>query len=422
VSPTIWRVTIDEAFPYKVCINLDRRPERWQRVQERFAAHGMTGVQRFAAVDGNAVAIPPHWRHTAGAYGCLRSHLAVVEEARRLGMPSVLIFEDDVVFDTEVQRKFAERCPLPVARSQGAASPRQPATGNRQLDWDLLYFGALHKDDPVPVSEHLVRLTRSNSTYAYALRDTIYDAFIDLNRRAEDVLDNNSFVLQQQFNCFCFMPHLAWVESDWSDAQTKIEGHWYLQESLVLFGAGADRLLGDTAVVLAHRGGGAANLVYLVQYYREFFTPELELVIVEQGLHPTIDAATLPSNCRYALLRDEGPFDRERCFAEGMRHAGERRFVVLSDADIYLETLDFRANLRMCERYASATGFSEIIELTPAESLRLRTTNTTRGLTAAAPARPGDGSAGQCRFVNRSLQATPPFRVFQSPNHALRLR
>jgi Glycosyltransferase family 25 (LPS biosynthesis protein) len=402
-GPTIKRVTIDEAFPYKVCINLDRRPERWQRVQERFAAHGITGVQRFAAVDGSAVEIPRHWKHTAGAYGCLQSHLAVVEEARRLGMPSVLIFEDDVMFDGELHARFAA----------GIAELPQ--------DWDMLYLGALHKDEPIPVTAHVSRLTRSNSTYAYALRDTIYDAFIDLNRRAGDVLDNNSFTLQQQFNCLCFMPHLAWVENDWSDAQTRIEGHWYLQESLVLFGAGADRLLGDTTVVLAHDGGDAANLLYLVQYYREFFTPELELVIVEQGLHPTIDAGSLPSNCRHVLLRDEGPFDRERCFVEGIRDAGERRFVVLSNGDIYLETLDFRANLRMCERYASATGFSEIIELTAAESLRLRTTNTTRGLTAAA-ARTDDGSAGQCRFVNRSLQATPPFRVFQSPNHALRLR
>lgn len=278
----------------------------------------------------------------------------------------------------------------------------------------MLYFGALHKDDPVPVTEHVARLTRSNSTYAYALRETIYDAFIDLNRRAEDVLDNNSFALQREFNCLCFLPHLAWVEQDWSDAQTKIEGHWYLQESLVLFGAGADRLLGDTAVVLVHGGGNPANLLYLVQYYREFYTPDLMLVIVEQGLQPSI---SVPSDCRYVFV--PGPFDRERCFEEGMRLAGERRFVVLSDADLYLETLDFRANLRMCERYQGATGFSSLIELTAEESLRLRTTNTTRGLTASrgAPGRPG-----QCRFINRSLQATPPFRVFESPNHALRLR
>jgi hypothetical protein len=119
-------------------------------------------------------------------------------------------------------------------------------------------------------------------------------------------------------------------------------------------------------------------------------------------------------------MRDGASFDREHCFAEGIRRARDRRFIVLSDADIYLETLDFLGNLRMCERYASATGFSTVIELTAEESQRLRTTNTTRNLTTAEPmsdlVRPA-----QCRFVNRSSQATPPFRVFQSPNHVLRL-
>src|SRR6266550_3123498 len=93
MGPTIERVTINDAFPKKVCINLDRRPERWQRVQTRFTENGIEGVERVAAVDGLSVALPAHWTHTAGAYGCLRSHLQVVEEARRLGLPNVLIFE-----------------------------------------------------------------------------------------------------------------------------------------------------------------------------------------------------------------------------------------------------------------------------------------------------------------------------------------
>ena len=50
--------------------------------------------------------LPANWAHTPGAYGCLLSHLHVVREARRLGMASVLIFEDDVVFDDDLERKF----------------------------------------------------------------------------------------------------------------------------------------------------------------------------------------------------------------------------------------------------------------------------------------------------------------------------
>ncbi len=92
---------LSQLFPHKFCINLDRRPDRWERMQEEFARHGIDGVQRFSAVDGSAVVLPPHWRHTAGAYGCLLSHVAVIEEARALNAESVLIFEDDTVFDPE---------------------------------------------------------------------------------------------------------------------------------------------------------------------------------------------------------------------------------------------------------------------------------------------------------------------------------
>lgn len=424
---------INEAFPEKVCINLDRRPERWRRMQLKFAEHGIRGVRRFSALDGEALDIPAHWRQTRGAYGCLRSHLRVVEEARAARRPSVLIFEDDAVFERDLGEKFAA------------------CVGQVPPDWDMLYFGALHKDELIPVSANVVRLTRSNSTYAYALRATIFDAFVELNRRAEDVLDNNSFVLQKRFNCYCFVPHLAWVETGYSDAQMRLERHWYLREALVLFGAGIDRLLSETAIVFAHDARkhdtrehdarAAENMLFLADYYHEFFSPHLEMIVVEQGARPALDPSALPPGCKHLFLRDAGPFDRRRCLAAGVENSSpERKLFILSDDDLYLETLDIRANLRMCERYDCATGFDQILDLSDEDSRRLLSTKTTRGLDVtsyAAPeagARPafyriatraaaralcadeGDGDG----LRTRALQAQ--FRVFNSPNHALRLR
>jgi GR25 family glycosyltransferase involved in LPS biosynthesis len=426
---------IDAAFPHKVCINLDRRPERWRRMRLKLARQGIHSVERFAALDGDALSIPAHWTHTPGAYGCLRSHVEVVGEARRLGLRSLLIFEDDVVFAPRLREKFESYF--------------------KQLppDWDMLFFGALHKDEPVKVSENVARLTRSNSTYAYALRDTIFDAFVELNSKAADVLDNNSFVLQQRFNCYCFMPHLAWVETDYSDAQQRLERHWYLKESLVLFGAGADRLLGDTTIVLAHGGDGGdaratENLLYLASYYHFFFSPHVAVVVVEQGARPTVDSASLPPGCEYVFLRDEGRFDRARCFKAGIENSdAARKYVVLSDGDIYLETLDFRANLIMCDRRGCATGFSEVFDLTAEETRRLRETNVTRGIDITNSAtRTADARDGYCRFFRRDAiqsleglgdglggvgaeqfgmlstsEGRRRLRAFQSPNHALRL-
>lgn len=343
-------------FPLKVCINLDRRPERWQRIQRAFTAHGIESVQRFSAVDGNAVALPPNWTHTAGAYGCLLSHLRVVREARDAVAASVLIFEDDAVFDPQFKEKFA--------------------TFIRELpaDWDMLFFGALHKAEPVRISEHIGRITKANSTFAYAIRNTVFDAFIELNSRAEHVLDMNSYILQERFNCYCFMPNLAWVESEYSDVQNRLENHWYLEKSLVLFGSHVDRLLSRTEIAIAP---ASRNVDFLIEYYREYFAPLASVTIGEE-------------------------------------RSLEKDFLILIDNDVYLEAMDIRANLLMCEAYDAATGFSKLIELTSEQTERLRSTRLTRGIDLSNN---HFSKNDRCYFRTRR----PITKIFQSPNHALRL-
>lgn len=342
-------------FPLKLCINLDRRPERWQRMQRAFAAHGIESVQRFSAIDGNEVALPRDWIHSAGAYGCLLSHVRVVRDARDAGAPSVLIFEDDAAFDPHFKEKFK------------AFIQEVPD------DWDMLFLGALHKDEPVRVSEHVGRITKANSTFAYAIRNTVFDSFIELNSKAEHVLDMNSYLLQERFTCYCFMPNLVWVESEYSDVQNRHENHWYLEKSLVLFGSHMDQLLSRTEILIARDN---ANLDFLVDYYHEYFAP---LVSIEIG-----------------------------------NTVFKKEFRLILDDDIYLEAMDIRANLLMCEEYDAATGFSKLIELTPDQTNDLRRTRLTRGIDIGEnPSSKND----RCHFLTRR----PATKIFHSPNHALRL-
>lgn len=326
-------------------------------MQAQLARHGILNVQRFSAVDGNSVPKPAGWIHSDGAYGCLLSHVEVVREAQRSNAQSVLIFEDDTVLDPGFQSKFA------------SFSKEVPD------DWDMLYFGALHKDEPAQISEHVGRITKANSTYAYALKNTVFDVFIELNARAEHVLDMNSYILQERFNCYCFMPNLAWVEAEYSDVQNRLERHWYLEKSLVLFGARMDRLLSQTTIVITDRGD-SKNLSFLKRYYEEYFAPLVEIVV------------------------DTPP---------------KRDFVILSESDIYIEALDIRANLRMCEEFDAATGFDHVIALTHDQAQLLRQTGITRGIDVTHNPVSKNTAVHFCkRGANRD-------RVFHSPNHALRL-
>ena len=53
---------------------------------------------------------------------------------------------------------------------------------------------------------------------------------------------------------------------------------------------------------------------------------------------------------------------------------------MVSQSDIYIEALDIRANLRMCEEFDAATGFDHVIDLTHDQAELLRQTSITRGI------------------------------------------
>jgi GR25 family glycosyltransferase involved in LPS biosynthesis len=423
---------MNEVFPYKVCINLARRADRWEQMQVKFDRHHIQAVRRFSAVDGQGLTVPPGWSDTPGAYGCLLSHLQVVREARERGVGSVLIFEDDVVFDARLQANFSRYF------------------GQVPADWDMLYFGALHTDEPIAITENVHKVTRANSTYAYALKHTIFDAFIELHSQSDTAVDVSNRVLQAERACYCFMPHLAWVEDDCSDIQERQKDHWYLQQSLVIHGRVIDHLLKQTAVIIAHsnptrNNSMTRNLHFLARYYNERLG--ISAVIVEQSAEPTISRMGLPPGCRYFLLQDNGPLNRGRCFNVGMTISHtENTFLIFADSDIFVEEWDIRGNLRVCQQYDCATGFRRIIELSDTATLKLER-NSPMLLTPWFHAkeyasREKNAVFNQlCVFNRRSIeamggweerfsdeakpllpsQAGPQLRVFESPNDALRL-
>lgn len=337
-----------DPFPHKVCINLDRRPDRWERVRGRFAVARLGTVSRFAAFDGNGLTPPSWWTDEPGAYGCLMSHLAVVEESRRMKAPGVLIFEDDAMLDPE----FAEKLPAYVNQLPS--------------DWDMVLLGGIHGAQPAAVSDNVVRVTHSLSTFAYALRETIYDAFIALNREARTTVDDNNRALQKRFNCYCFMPHLAWVEDDYSDVRNRWTSHWWLKDSLVLWGDEMRRVLAETAVVIAPRLEGpdsVRNLQFLAGYYSERL-PGASLLVVEQDERPRLAPGALPDGCRYEFLKGDVNSGPDRAFGLGFETFERRKgFFVFADGDLFIERDDVKASLLKCRGRDFVRPFREVCPL-----------------------------------------------------------
>lgn len=379
---------INEIFSHKFCINLDRRTERWEQMRAKFASCGIEDVRRFAAVDGQQTTVPANWSDSPGAYGCLRSHLEIIEEARKLGAPNVLIFEDDAALDPQIQQKFK--------------------TYFQQVpsDWDMLHFGANHMAAPLPVSENVLRITSANSTFAYALNHSVFDSFIELNRKALTAVDLNNRTLQTDHACYCFTPHLAWVEDVSSDVQVRQKYHWYLKESLVLHGSGMDEILQQTAVIITsekNAENNSQNLDFLIGFYKKHL-PGVTVVVAEPA----------------------GPITRDECLSTAIKQT-DASFLILSDSNIFVEEWDIRGNLRMCQQFDCATGYTRLVELTEHATQTLRTSKPML-LTPWFDANDYMQSLKQDKFERFSVftragieKPLDELRIFESPNDALHL-
>jgi hypothetical protein len=319
-------MTINDAFPRKCCINLDRRPDRWRRMSDRLAANGFEGVVRVAAVDEAATAPPPGWSGTPGAFGCLLSHVSVVRRARDAGADSLLVLEDDVDFAPAFAHRFAG------------------AFGQVPADWDLLYFGCIHRSRPEPVSDAVARVTRAFSTFAYGIRRRAFEPFLAVAESAVAPIDVQLGGLQGELACYCFFPHLAWVEPDFSDVQGMADDHWYIRESLVMEDRPSDFHGSGLAVILRDapgwRDAGPDVLAFFVEHLRDAL-PGLVVTAVD-GAVSVVDwirraGHEVGEEFSYVLSVGSPTFVRRRYLQAALQMCAGRDLVVPFGASVQLD-------------------------------------------------------------------------------------
>jgi hypothetical protein len=94
------RAGIAGFFDRVVVINLKRRPERLTRLWEKLrqCQWPFRWPEVFEAIDGRVAPHPQNWQSGSGAWGCMKSHQLVLEQAVKDGVGNVLVLEDDVCF------------------------------------------------------------------------------------------------------------------------------------------------------------------------------------------------------------------------------------------------------------------------------------------------------------------------------------
>jgi hypothetical protein len=183
------------------CINLDSRPEKWNATQEAFAGSGLK-LQRFPGIVKSE-----GWR------GCGASHMAIAHEAIRLGLPYVIVVEDDCVPVAD----FAERWPAVLE-------------GLKADDgWDLFLGGPTNVQGPVEVRPPLIEIERGFATHFYVLKACAYERAIAWNPDRHGPID---VYYSDQFRIVTTHPGLATQRPSTSDILGKhVDYTWLFEQS-----------------------------------------------------------------------------------------------------------------------------------------------------------------------------------------------
>jgi hypothetical protein len=139
-------------------INLKRREDRLARFWEGInkSQWPFRRPQVFSAIEGDKVGVPKFWQTGGGSYGCMRSHMSLLERAIQDDIESILVLEDDAVFMNTFGKDVADFL---------AKVP---------TDWQCLMLGGQHVNSkPFPVAPGTVRAGAGGGiqrTHCYALR------------------------------------------------------------------------------------------------------------------------------------------------------------------------------------------------------------------------------------------------------------
>jgi len=189
-------------FPEIYCINLKERNDRYEYMNELFRKNNL-----------KVTFYRPERNTESGAVGCRESHLAVLKEAKKRGLPNVLIFEDDIDILDDI---------------------RFSTIPNK---WDMFYLGGnwvdiLDKSE----SDHYCKI-RSWSTYAYAVSAPFFDTLIKGLSSTEKEIDRYYLEnIHPNYNCYMAKPQLVVPSEKFqeSDIMGKEMDYSFLRESVKL--------------------------------------------------------------------------------------------------------------------------------------------------------------------------------------------
>ena len=185
-----------------VLVNMKKRADRLSNFNalKRKTGWRLPEPQLFEAIEGNKVGVPPFWKSGGGAYGLMRSYLAILERAIMDDVPGLIVFEDDTDWDSSMNEDLAA------------------FLGNVPSDWDALWLGGHGTGGPYDLEKNrrvgaaganakiavgVLRVYSFERTHAFVVKGqkamrALYNLWTQTNVHCDWVLGH----FQKDFNVF----------------------------------------------------------------------------------------------------------------------------------------------------------------------------------------------------------------------------
>lgn len=197
-------------------INLERRQDRFKKIYNKLSKFNIK-FERFSAIDGSKIGVRDEWIQllengskisSPGAYGCLMSHLQIIKQAKQNKFSKILIFEDDIIFHKEFNNELRK-------------------INNVPHDASIIYLGAsqFKSANKNFINSSCYKAFDTFGTFAYIIKDSMYDILIDIFEKKQYDLDYLLCVIQKHFSCYVLWENIIIADLSYSDIRT--EKHTY---------------------------------------------------------------------------------------------------------------------------------------------------------------------------------------------------
>lgn len=182
-------------FELPYCINLDKRPDRWQEAKIELEKVDIS-PKRFSGVE-----------HSTGWLGCYQSHLKILKEAKGKNK-NIFIFEDDVQI-VNYEKSIIESAVDEL----------------KERDWAMFYLGANPLTPFFQVSEHLAKLSYAHSAHAYGINKEYLETiiyFLEMFGGSVPIDVIYAKLSMKNINSYITVPMLAIQRDSYSNIENKI--------------------------------------------------------------------------------------------------------------------------------------------------------------------------------------------------------